>query len=110
VAKDIKYPLFDEENDMPDDPNAYGIAKWMDDHRHFLVYDKYDLWLADADAIEASVLLTNGRKWTTIYRFNETDNERKAISINDALLLKGFNEKDKSESISVLDIQKSKLA
>ena len=110
VAKDIKYPLFDEENDMPDDPNAYGIAKWMDDHRHFIVYDKYDLWLVDAEAIEPSILLTNGRKSSTVYRFNETDEERKAIAINDTLLLKGFNEKDKSESISVLDLQKKQVS
>ena len=74
-AKDIKYALYDEDNDMPDDPNAYGIAKWMNDHRHLIVYDKYDLWLVDAEGIEPSVLLTNGRKSSTVYRFIETNEE-----------------------------------
>ena len=109
VAKDIKYPLFDEENDVPDDPNAYGIAKWMNDHRHFIVYDKYDLWLADAEAIEPSIILTNGRKSSTVNRFNETDEERNALAINEAILLRGYNEKDKSESLSVLNLQQKQV-
>ena len=109
IAKDIRYSLFDEENDMPDDPNAYGIVKWMDDHRHLIVYDKYDLWLVDADAMEASIILTNGRSTGTIFRFNETDEKRKALALNDILLLRGFNEKDKSESLSVLDIQQKQV-
>jgi dipeptidyl aminopeptidase/acylaminoacyl peptidase len=108
-AKDIKFPLFDEENDVPDDPNAYGIAKWMNDHRHLIVYDKFDLWLVDAEAIEPSVLLTNGRKSSIVYRFIETNEERKAIAFKDALLLKGYNEINKSESISYFDIAQKQI-
>jgi len=45
ILTDISVALYDEENDVPDDPNAYGIAKWMKDDKHFLVYDRYDIWL-----------------------------------------------------------------
>ena len=43
VAADIQFPLYDEENDVPDDPNAYGIAKWMEGDKHVLIYDKFDI-------------------------------------------------------------------
>ncbi len=105
IAKDIKTSLFDEENDMPDDPNAYGIAKWMDDNRHVIIYDKYDLWMVDINGTENAVQLTNGRKNKIIYRFNETNEDRKSFAFNDILLLRGFNEKNKSESLSAFNLQ-----
>ncbi len=104
IAKDIKYSLYDEENDVPDDPNAYGIAKWMDDNQHLIVYDRYDLWLVDANGIKPSIALTNGRKNKTIYRFVETDKDRNTLSSTSAILLKGFNENNKTESLVHLQL------
>ncbi len=104
IAKDIKFPLYDEENDVPDDPNAYGIAKWMDDNQHLIVYDRYDLWLVDANGIKPSIALTNGRKNKTIYRFVETDKDRNALTFTSAILLKGFNEHTKTESLVHLQL------
>lgn len=104
IAKDIKFPLYDEENDVPDDPNAYGIAKWMDDNQHLIVYDRYDLWLVDANGIKPSISLTNGRKNKTIYRFVETDKDRNTLTFTSAILLKGFNEHTKTESLVHLQL------
>jgi dipeptidyl aminopeptidase/acylaminoacyl peptidase len=104
IAKDVKYPLFDEDNDVPDDPNAYGVAKWMDNNEAIIIYDRYDLWLVDANGIKPSVALTNGRLTKTVFRFIETNEERQALSNNDTILLKGFNEIDKTESISILTL------
>ncbi len=105
IAKDIKYPLYEEDNDVPDDPSAYGIAKWMSDNEHFILYDKFDLWLVDANGVKPSIALTNGRKSNIVYRFVETNDDRKTFNNNDTLLIKGFNETDKSESLAVLTIQ-----
>ncbi|MEY3187985.1 MAG: hypothetical protein RIT41_520, partial [Bacteroidota bacterium] len=69
IAKDIKTSLFDEENDMPDDPNAYGIAKWMENNQQLIIYDRYDLWLVDVNGIAVSVKLSNGRNNKVISRF-----------------------------------------
>ncbi len=102
IAKDIKFPLFDEDNDVPDDPNAYGIAKWMDDNESIIIYDRYDLWLVDVNGIKPSISLTKGRLSKTVFRFVETNEDRQAFMSNDTLLLKGYNEIDKSESISLL--------
>ena len=109
ILNDIAVPLYDEENDVPDDPNAYGMAKWMQDNQHFLVYDKYDIWLADAEGKSPSIKLTNGRANKTIYRFVETDNERQFLASDAVILLKTFNEVDKSEGLVSLSMDTKKL-
>jgi len=110
IAKDIKTSLFDEENDLPDDPNAYGIAKWMDNNQQLLIYDRYDIWLVDANGIAASVKLTNGRMNKVISRFVETDAERKTLAKNATIIIKGFSEVDKSELLSTLNLADGKLS
>jgi dipeptidyl aminopeptidase/acylaminoacyl peptidase len=109
VGKDIHTLLYDEENDMPDDPNAYGFVKWMDNNEQFIIYDKYDLWLVDAKGLKPSVALTNGRKDKIVYRFTETDPDRTAFKNNAILFLKGFYETDKSESIARFELESKKL-
>jgi dipeptidyl aminopeptidase/acylaminoacyl peptidase len=109
ILKDIPFPLYDEENDVPDDPNAYGIAKWLSNNSQFLIYDKYDIWLADATGVLPSFNLTNGRKTKTVYRFVETDMERKTLPTDATILLKSFNEVDKSEGIVSLQLNTKKV-
>lgn len=109
IAKDIKYPLYDEEFDMPDDPNAEGVAKWMDDENSILIYDHYDIWWVDAIGSKPSIKLTNGRDHKIIYRFFENNNERKGLFNNDLIVVKGFSEKDKSEQIATLNMQDHSL-
>lgn len=109
IGKDIHTILYDEENDMPDDPNAYGFVKWMDNNEQLIIYDKYDLWLVDAKGVKPSVALTNGRKDKIVYRFTETDPDRTAFKNNAILLLKGFYETDKSESIARFELESKKL-
>ena len=101
--------LYDEENDVPDDPNAYGIAKWMKDDKHFLVYDRYDIWLADAEGKSPSIKLTNGRQNKISYRFVETDNDRRFLNADAVILLKTFNEVDNSEGLVSLSLGTRKL-
>ena len=109
ILTDIPVALYDEENDMPDDPNAYGIVKWMQDNKHFLVYDRYDIWLADAEGKSPSIKLTNGRQNKISYRFVETDNDRQFLNGNAVILLKTFNEVDKSEGLVSLSLGTRKL-
>ena len=108
IAADIKFPLFDEENDMPDDPSAYGIVKWMDNNRDLILYDKYDMWLVDSKSLKPSLKLTNGRQGHIVYRFVENKFEHPVLSMLDKILLKGYNEIDKSESLSSLNLMTKK--
>ena len=107
VAKDIKTSLFDEENDVPDDPNAYGVVQWMEGDKYVLIYDRYDIWQVDPEGKEKSVCLTAGRKDKTIYRFINVDREEKFIMPGQKLLLRVFDEKDKSSGLAVLDLSKN---
>ncbi len=109
ILTDIPSALYDEENDMPDDPNAYGIAKWMQDNKHFLVYDRYDIWIADAAGNSPSIKLTNGRQNKITYRFVETDYDRQYLNSNAVVLLRTFNEVDKSEGLVSLSLGTKKL-
>jgi dipeptidyl aminopeptidase/acylaminoacyl peptidase len=109
IAKDIQFPLYDEDNDVPDEPNAYGIAMWMDNHKSFILYDRYDLWLVDATGLNASQLLTKGRASKKEYRFVKLDDDKKFIGFKDQILLRVYNEVDKKEGIALLDMSNKAL-
>jgi dienelactone hydrolase len=109
IAKDIQFPLYDEDNDVPDEPNAYGIAMWMDNHKSFILYDRYDLWLVDATGLNASQLLTKGRASKKEYRFVKLDDDKKFIGFKDQILLRVYNEVDKKEGIALLDMNNKAL-
>ena len=109
IAKDIQFPLYDEDNDVPDEPNAYGIAMWMEDHKSFILYDRYDLWMVDATGLKASQLLTKGRESKKEYRFVNIDADKKFIGFKDQILLKVYSEINKSEGIAILDMGNKNL-
>lgn len=100
VAKDIPYKLYDEENDVPDDPNAYGIVKWMQDDAYVLIYDRYDIWKVDPKGIEKSVCITNGRKDKIQYRYVTVDEDEKYIKEGQEMVFQTFNENTKISSYS----------
>ena len=97
VAKDIPYPLYDEENDVPDAPNAYGIVKWMENDKYVLIYDRYDLWKVDPTGKEKSISITNGRKDKIQYRYVTVDNEEKFIKEGQEMLCSKYNEVTKTK-------------
>lgn len=104
VAKDIKTALGDEENDVPDDANAYGIVKWSEGDQYVYVYDRYDIWQVDPEGKAASVCLTTGRKDKITYRYVNTDQEERFIKNGHTMLLRVFDEKDKSAGIATLNL------
>jgi len=104
IAKDIKVSLSDEENDVPDEPNAYGVVKWMENDKYVLLYDRYDVWQVDPEGIEKSVILTDGRKVKTAMRYVNTDPDEKFIKPGQKMLMRLFDEKDKSSGLAVLDL------
>jgi dipeptidyl aminopeptidase/acylaminoacyl peptidase len=110
VAKDIPYSLYDEEFDMPDDPNPYGVIKWMQDDKAVLIYDRYDVWSIDPDAKEKSVCLTNGRKSKNQFRYITVDADEKFVSPTQQIVLRVYNETDKSIALAALDLKSKTFA
>jgi dipeptidyl aminopeptidase/acylaminoacyl peptidase len=89
----IKVPLDDELNDMPDNSAPYGIAGWMDDEKHVLVYDRYDIWSLDLYGTENPVNITSsfGRNNHLRLRYNRLDPEAEFINRKDMMYLSAFN-------------------
>lgn len=102
IAKDITTALYDEDNDVPDDPNAYGLMRWTENDKYVLLYDKYDIWQVDPLGIQKSICLTAGRSNKISYRFIATDPDQKFIKTGDQLLLRVFDEKDKSAGLATM--------
>ncbi|MDB5108978.1 MAG: peptidase [Mucilaginibacter sp.] len=86
----------EEDNDVPDDPSAYGIGGWEQNDKSLLVYDRYDIWKIDPETGKA-VNFTNGagRKNKFIFRYRITDPDEKAIPTNKMLWLLTQNEENK---------------
>lgn len=100
VAKDIPYPLYDEEYDMPEYPAAYGTSKWIQEDKNVLIYDRFDIWKIDPAGIGKSVNITvNGRKEQIEYRIVNADTTEKYFSSGSLIVIKGYNRLDKSTSI-----------
>jgi dipeptidyl aminopeptidase/acylaminoacyl peptidase len=60
----------EEDNDVPDDPKAYGLSGWTEGDKKILVYDRFDIWSIDP-ATGNAINLTNGmgRKSHLIFRY-----------------------------------------
>jgi dipeptidyl aminopeptidase/acylaminoacyl peptidase len=94
----------DELNDVPDYPNAYGIAGWTTQDDYLMIYDRYDIWLIDPTGRQKPVNLTNGRETSTRMRYIRTDPGEKAIEEVKPLLLHFRNELSKEEGYLWYDI------
>ena len=91
-----RFVAWDEENDQPDYPGAYGAAGWTDDDRYLLIYDRYDLWRFDPmGASEPLRLTTNGRENQLQYRLRSLDPEARTIDLSKPYLMVGFDERTK---------------
>jgi dipeptidyl aminopeptidase/acylaminoacyl peptidase len=104
ISSSVKVPLSDELNDVPDFPSPLGIAGWMDDEKHILVYDRYDIWSLDLTGIESSVNITNsfGRNNNLRLRYNKLDPEAEFIGRKDLMYLSAFNYENKEAGFYML--------
>ena len=97
--------MVDEENDVPDDANPYGVSKFFKDN-YILIYDRYDCWLLDILKPNSLTKITQGRTNKNIYRLAnyindplETKNPA-VLSINvDKYILTQFNELNKKSAL-----------
>ncbi len=99
--------FFDEENDVPDLPDACGFAGWLANDEAILIYDKYDIWQFGLTGKPAA-RLTRGRETKTIFRYLKLDPEEKFIMPDSEILLHRFNETDKTEGYDWLDLASGK--
>jgi dipeptidyl aminopeptidase/acylaminoacyl peptidase len=93
ISGSIKQPLFDEQDDHPDDPPPHGSMGWEERDMYVYIYDKYDIWKCDPNGLEKSTCITNGkgRKYKISYRYVEVDPEKRFFRNGDTLILEQFD-------------------
>ena len=85
-----------EDNDVPDEPSAYGVAGWEKGDKNVLINDRYDIWSINPET-GVAVNMTNGlgRKEKLIFRYSMIDPEDRAIPSKKMLWLITQNEENK---------------
>ncbi len=97
--------FFNERNDVPDYPHAYGFAAWLIGDQAVLLYDRYDLWLFDPTGHSSPQRLTQGREKRIVYRYLHLDPEEHALAPDARLLLHTFREDTRDEGYAWLDLK-----
>ncbi len=89
ITGNIREPLYDIENDVPDYPGSAGTTGWTANDRYFLVNDVYDIWQADPNAVEQPKNITNGwaKKNKTKFNYINFDKEKRAINDDETIVL-----------------------
>jgi dienelactone hydrolase len=107
ITQPIKVPLYDEEDDHPDDPPAHGWMKWHEDDAYVYVYDKYDVWQCDPDGVKAPRNIFNGygRANKIIYRYMQSSRDEKFIANNQKMAFRMLVESTKYSGISICDVR-----
>lgn len=104
VTKGIAVPLYDEEDDHPDDAPPHGYMGWLKEDAKVYVYDKYDIWQCDPSGKLAPVNLTRGigRRQELTIRYEPLDEEERGRPLRGEpvvhegqwLLMTLFNQQD----------------
>ncbi len=96
VAADIAHPLYDEDNDVPDDPNPYGIMGWSKDDQYVCVYDRYDIWKVDPEnKVRSQCITGDTRKTKTQVRYVKLNAEEQFVDAGKPMHLSMYNEGSK---------------
>jgi dipeptidyl aminopeptidase/acylaminoacyl peptidase len=108
ITKSIKVPLFDEEDDHPDDPPPHGIMAWHQNDKYVYVYDMYDVWQCDPEGKKVINNLTNGqgRSHKIIYRYMATDKEEKFINDTQTVVFKTLDLVNKYGGLALYEMER----
>jgi len=102
--------FYNEEFDMPDHPNPYGVMGWSDDDESVFLYDRYDIWQFDPAGKKPPLRLTQGRADKNVYRYIQLDPEERSIAVKSGKwLLHIFNDHTKQSGYAHYHPASSKL-
>lgn len=100
VTQAVKVPLYDEDDDHPDDPPPHGIMGWHENDAALYVYDKYDVWKIDpaAKIAPSSLTASQGRTKKLTLRNVVLDREERWVKAGQTLLMNAFDHNEKGYS------------
>lgn len=105
LTEGLKVKFADEDNDVPDFANPYGVATWTEEDKAVLIYDRYDIWSISPDGKSQAKNITNGfgRENKITFRYErvipenrlERNVDTKFVKANELVWLDGFNNETK---------------
>ena len=103
ISRGITTPLWDVEDDHPDDPPPYGLMGWQQDDKYVYVYDQYDIYQCDPLGAVAPLNLTKGlgRARRTSIRYVGLDREQEYLRDGQTVLLTLFDHRDMSNGLKL---------
>jgi dienelactone hydrolase len=106
ITKSIKAPMFDEEDDHPDDPPPHGSMGWQENDKYVYIYDKYDIWQCDPAGVTPPVNFTKGygRKEQYSYRYILLDKDSRFIRDTETACFSIFDNKTKMNGLVITKI------
>lgn len=107
LTQEIPVNFWNEKNDTPSEPGAYGIAAWGEGDKFVLLYDAFDIWKLDPTGKKKPVNITNnsGKTDSITFRYINTDPDKRFIEPKDVLLLSAFDNKSKEAGFYTLRLQ-----
>ncbi len=110
VTERISTPLYNEEQDVPDLPGAYGVMGWSAADSVIYVYDRFDIWRVSPDGAFAPRVLSltlrpghdhplRGRDRQVVTRFINTDREQRYFEPAKTYLFSLFDENSKESGL-----------
>jgi hypothetical protein len=88
LGANARVPFWFVGDDHPAPPQPYGFGGWLAGDRGVLVYDEFDVWLANPDTGAATNLTAGaGRHTHTAYSPVQTDPDAEAFATDKPLLL-----------------------
>lgn len=110
LTKNLSVNFYDEENDRPMLPPAYGFGGFTQEG-NALIYDQFDIWSAKLSGNETPKNITRtGRESNITFRSFRLDPEhRNAVTYYDGgILISAFNKTNKSSSLYTLNLKSNK--
>lgn len=95
ITSKIPVPLYNEENDVPDEPNPYGVMGWHESDSAVYVYDRYDAWKIDPKTGAATAMNFGDRKKEIVARYVRTNPEERFLTANGYRFFDLFDRKTK---------------
>lgn len=102
ISGKIKFPLWNELHDTPNDPAPYGVMGWHEGDSAVYVYDRFNVnkVFVGSDTMYEE-LFANARNVNTSWRYLKLNPEERFISCNQDIYFRAFNEKNKASGIIV---------
>ncbi|HVI49106.1 MAG TPA: prolyl oligopeptidase family serine peptidase [Chitinophaga sp.] len=99
-------PVYDEEDDHPDQPEPYGFAGWLEDDKFTYIYDRYDIWQLDPTGKTAPACITGGqgRKDKIRFRYVRLDAEERFLRPGQNVVLSAFQDSTKYNGFYALTL------